>query len=110
LNDFPDSDIKATQARLNDAYDAFTAKYGLINDKKNARLFEDDSSYYLLCSLENLDENKQLKSKADYKQKQGGAAAMANAGEVKADAGPGADSEDASVAADADIPKEQDLF
>ena len=65
LNDFPDSDIKATQARLNDAYDAFTAKYGLINDKKNARLFEDDSSYYLLCSLENLDENKQLKSKAD---------------------------------------------
>ena len=65
LNDFPDSDIKATQARLNDAYDAFTAKYGLINDKKNARLFEDDSSYYLLSSLENLDENKQLKSKAD---------------------------------------------
>ena len=65
LNDFPDADIKATQAKLNDAYDAFTAKYGLINDKKNARLFEDDSSYYLLCSLENLDENKQLKSKAD---------------------------------------------
>ena len=65
LNDFPDADIKATQAKLNDAYDVFTAKYGLINDKKNARLFEDDSSYYLLCSLENLDENKQLKSKAD---------------------------------------------
>ena len=65
LNDFPDEDIKASQAKLNAAYDAFTAKYGLINDKKNARLFDDDSSYYLLCSLENLDENKNLKSKAD---------------------------------------------
>ena len=65
LNDFPEEDIKATQAKLNAAYDAFTAKYGLINDKKNARLFDDDSSYYLLCSLENLDENRQLKSKAD---------------------------------------------
>ena len=65
LNDFPDENIKASQAKLNAAYDAFTAKYGLINDKKNARLFDDDSSYYLLCSLENLDENKNLKSKAD---------------------------------------------
>lgn len=65
LNDFPDEDIKASQAKLNAAYDAFTAEYGLINDKKNARLFDDDSSYYLLCSLENLDENKNLKSKAD---------------------------------------------
>ena len=65
LNDFPDEDIKASQAKLNAAYDAFTAKYGLINDKKNARLFDDDSSYYLPCSLENLDENKNLKSKAD---------------------------------------------
>ena len=65
LNDFPDEDIKASQAKLNAAYDAFTAKYGLINDKKNARLFDDDSSYYLLCSLENLDENKNLKFKAD---------------------------------------------
>jgi N12 class adenine-specific DNA methylase/adenine-specific DNA methylase len=65
LNDFPDENIKASQTKLNAAYDAFTAKYGLINDKKNARLFDDDSSYYLLCSLENLDENKNLKSKAD---------------------------------------------
>ena len=64
LEDYPDEDIKATQERLNAAYDAFTAKYGLINDKKNARLFDDDSSYYLLCSLENLDEQGQLKSKA----------------------------------------------
>ena len=65
LDDYPDEDIKATQAKLNTAYDAFTAKYDLLNDRKNGRLFEDDSSYYLLCSLENLDENKQLKSKAD---------------------------------------------
>ncbi len=64
LNDFPDEDVKATQERLNAAYDAFTAKYGLLNDRKNGRLFEQDSSYYLLCSLENLDEQGQLKSKA----------------------------------------------
>ena len=64
LNDFPDEDIKATQAKLNAAYDAFTAKYSLLNDRKNGRLFEQDSSYYLLCSLENLDEQGQLKSKA----------------------------------------------
>ena len=65
LEDSPDEDIKATQERLNAAYDAFTAKYGLLNDRKNGRLFEQDSSYYLLCSLENLDEQGQLKSKAD---------------------------------------------
>ena len=64
LNDYPDEDIKATQERLNAAYDAFAAKYGLLNDRKNGRLFEQDSSYYLLCSLENLDEQGQLKSKA----------------------------------------------
>ena len=64
LNDYSDKDIKATQERLNAAYDAFTAKYGLLNDRKNGRLFEQDSSYYLLCSLENLDEQGQLKSKA----------------------------------------------
>ena len=64
LNDFPDEDIKAAQERLNAAYDAFAAKYGLLNDRRNGRLFEQDSSYYLLCSLENLDEQGQLKSKA----------------------------------------------
>ena len=64
LEDYPDEDIKATQERLNAAYDAFTAKYGLLNDRRNGRLFEQDSSYYLLCSLENLDEQGQLKSKA----------------------------------------------
>ena len=64
LNDFPDEDIKAAQERLNAAYDAFAAQYGLLNDRKNGRLFEQDSSYYLLCSLENLDEQGQLKSKA----------------------------------------------
>ena len=64
LDDYPDADIKATQEKLNAAYDAFSAKYGLLNDRKNGRLFEQDSSYYLLCSLENLDEQGQLKSKA----------------------------------------------
>ena len=64
LNDYLDEDIKATQERLNAAYDAFTAQYGLLNDRRNGRLFEQDSSYYLLCSLENLDEQGQLKSKA----------------------------------------------
>ncbi len=65
LEDFPEADIAAKQSELNAAYDAFTAKYGLLNDRKNGRLFENDSSYYLLCSLENLDENGKLKSKAD---------------------------------------------
>ena len=64
LEDYPDADIKETQAKLNASYDAFTDKYGLLNDRKNGRLFEQDSSYYLLCSLENLDEQGQLKSKA----------------------------------------------
>ena len=64
LNDYPDEDIKAAQERLNAVYDDFTAKYGLLNDRRNGRLFEQDSSYYLLCSLENLDEQGQLKSKA----------------------------------------------
>ena len=64
LNDYPDADIQATQEKLNAAYDAFSAKYGLLNDRKNGRLFEQDSSYYLLCSLENLDEQGRLKSKA----------------------------------------------
>ena len=64
LNDYPEEDIKEAQEQLNAAYDAFTAQYGLLNDRKNGRLFENDSSYYLLCSLENLDEQGQLKSKA----------------------------------------------
>ena len=65
LEDFPDADIAAKQAELNAAYDTFSTKFGLLNDRKNGRLFEDDSAYYLLCSLENLDENGKLKSKAD---------------------------------------------
>ena len=64
LEDYQDEDIQATQTKLNAAYDVFTAKYGLLNDRRNGRLFEQDSSYYLLCSLENLDEQGQLKSKA----------------------------------------------
>ena len=65
MEDAPDDSIRAKQSELNTAYDRFTAEYGLLNDRKNGRLFEDDSSYYLLCSLENLDENGKLKSKAD---------------------------------------------
>ena len=65
LEDYPDAEISAKQAELNATYNVFTAKYGLLNDRKNGRLFDDDSSYYLLCSLENLDENGKLKSKAD---------------------------------------------
>ena len=65
MEDGPDDAIREKQSKLNAAYDAFSKEYGLLNDRKNGRLFEDDSSYYLLCSLENLDENGKLKSKAD---------------------------------------------
>ena len=65
LEDFPDEMISQKQAELNIAYDAFTAKHGLINHRANAQAFAEDSSYYLLCSLENVDEDGKLKSKAD---------------------------------------------
>ena len=65
LEDFPDEMISQKQAELNEAYDAFTAKHGLINNRANGQAFSDDSSYYLLCSLENVDEDGNLKSKAD---------------------------------------------
>lgn len=61
----PDSAIRQAQAELNTLYDSFTAKYGLINSRANALAFQDDSSYYLMCTLEELDEEKQLKRKAD---------------------------------------------
>ena len=60
-----DSEISEKQAELNTLYDNFTKKYGLINDKINKSAFSNDSSYYLLCSLEVLDEEKKLKRKAD---------------------------------------------
>ena len=60
-----DETIRQTQAELNTLYDGFTAKYGLINSRANALAFAEDSSYYLLCSLEELDEDKKLKRKAD---------------------------------------------
>ena len=65
LEDYPDDMIQAKQEELNAAYDAFTAKNGLINNRANSQAFADDSSYYLLCSLEILDEDGNLKSKAD---------------------------------------------
>ena len=61
----PDADIRAQMAELNRRYDDFSAKYGLINDRANRLAFSDDSSYYLLCALEVLDEDGQLKHKAD---------------------------------------------
>ena len=61
----PGNDIKAKQAELNRLYDAYTRKYGLINDRANRLAFDKDSSYYLLCSLEILDDNGKLERKAD---------------------------------------------
>lgn len=63
--DIPDSAIKETQGKLNTLYDNYVAKYGIINSRANSLAFFDDSSYYLLCSLENVDEDKQHATKAD---------------------------------------------
>lgn len=65
LEDFSDEVIKAEQVKLNQLYDTFTAKYGLINSRGNALAFSEDNSYYLLCSLEDVDEDGNLKAKAD---------------------------------------------
>ena len=65
LTDGSDAEIRAQQAELGRLYDAFSAEYGIINGKANGRAFEGDSSYYLLCSLEVLDEDRKLKRKAD---------------------------------------------
>ena len=61
----PDAAIREQMAELNRLYDAFSAKYGLINDRANRLAFSDDSSYYLLCALEVLDEDGRLERKAD---------------------------------------------
>lgn len=63
--DYPDEDINREQVKLNQLYDRFTKKYGLINSRGNNSAFSNDSSYYLLCSLEILDENGNLARKAD---------------------------------------------
>ena len=65
LYDASDAEIKSLQARLNRQYDDFTKKYGLINSRANASVFSDDNTYFLLCSLEILDDNKELLAKAD---------------------------------------------
>lgn len=65
LEDFSDEVIKAEQVKLNRLYDTFTAKYGLINSRGNSLAFSEDNSYYLLCSLEDVDEDGKLKAKAD---------------------------------------------
>ena len=63
--DASDAEIAAEQQRLNTLYDAYTAKHGLISSRENKRAFSDDSSYYLLCSLEILNEDGKLERKAD---------------------------------------------
>jgi N12 class adenine-specific DNA methylase len=65
LEDYSEDTIKEEQETLNQLYDSFTAKYGLINNRGNSLAFSDDNSYYLLCSLEDVDENGNLKAKAD---------------------------------------------
>ena len=64
-DDFPDSSIKSEQDKLNYIYDSFTKKYGLLNSRANRLIFSDDSSYCLLCSLEIIGENGELRRKAD---------------------------------------------
>lgn len=63
--DYPEDEIRAEQLHLNEIYDDFTLQYGLINSRGNSLAFRDDSSFYLLCSLENINEDGTLKSKAD---------------------------------------------
>ena len=65
LNEYPEDMIKSKQAELNELYDAFSKKYGLINSQTNKRAFNQDSSYCLLCSLEKLDDEGNFKGKAD---------------------------------------------
>ncbi len=65
LDDGSDEDIKQIQAKLNSLYNSFVKNYGIINSRTNERAFSEDSSYYLLCSLEILNENKQFVRKAD---------------------------------------------
>lgn len=65
IDDSPDFEIKAEQQKLNRLYDNFSKKYGLINSRGNEMAFSDDDSYYLLCSLEIVDENKKFIRKAD---------------------------------------------
>ena len=65
INDATDDDIHQRQDELNRTYDDFTARYGLISDRANNQVFSSDSSYYLLCSLEILDDKGKLKRKAD---------------------------------------------
>lgn len=65
LENATDDEIKEKQKELNSLYDKFTKKYGLINSRGNASAFSNDSSYFLLCSLEILDESDNLKRKAD---------------------------------------------
>ena len=65
LENYPDDAVHALQQKLNEQYDRFTAKYGLLGSRGNASVFDEDNAYFLLCSLEKLDEEGNLKEKAD---------------------------------------------
>lgn len=65
MEDASNEEIKREQAKLNSLYDNFTKNYGIINSRANEKAFSEDDSYYLLCSLEVLDKNKNFKQKAD---------------------------------------------
>jgi N12 class adenine-specific DNA methylase len=65
MEDYSDEEIKGGQVILNQSYDDFVEKFGVINDKRNAKLFRDDVSYALICSLENIEHDKGIVTKAD---------------------------------------------
>lgn len=65
LDDLPDAEIHRLQTQLKKQYDTYTHAHGLINSRGSALAFQDDSSYYLLCSLEDVDENGKLKGLSD---------------------------------------------
>ena len=65
IEDAPDEEVHRAQEQLGSVYDAFTKKYGLINSRQNAQVLDGDSSYFLMCSLENINDKGELDSKAD---------------------------------------------
>ena len=65
IEDASDEEVHRAQEQLGNMYDAFTKKYGLINSRQNAQVLDGDSSYFLMCSLENINDKGELESKAD---------------------------------------------
>lgn len=69
IEDAPDEEVHRAQEQLGSVYDAFTKKYGLINSRQNAQVLDGDSSYFLMCSLENINDKGELDSKRTFSQK-----------------------------------------